>query len=129
MKTILFVEDDPMSRDVILIRLKRSNYEVIAVSDGYQALSAVLTRSFDLILLDMSMPGISGWETARKLKESPETALIPILGLSAHTMSTDRQKAIDAGCSDYDSKPINLPRLLEKIEALISSTQGSETQG
>ena len=120
MKTILFVEDDPMSRDVISIRLKRSNYEVVAVTDGYQALSAVLTRSFDLILLDMSMPGISGWETATKLKESPEIAAIPILGLSAHTMSTDRQKAIDAGCSDYDSKPINLPRLLGKIEALLS---------
>jgi CheY-like chemotaxis protein len=121
MKTILFVEDDPMSRDVISIRLKRAGYEIVAVPDGYLALSAVLTRTFDLILLDMSMPGISGWETAQKLKESPDTADIPILGLSAHTMSTDRQKALDAGCSEYDSKPINLPRLLGKIEALMAA--------
>jgi CheY-like chemotaxis protein len=119
-KSILFVEDDPMSRDVISIRLKRSGYEVHAACDGFQALSAVLTRTFDLVLLDMSMPGISGWETAQKLKESPATASIPILGLSAHTMSTDRQKALDAGCSDYDSKPIDLARLLGKIEALIA---------
>ncbi len=108
-----------MSRDVITIRLKRAGYEVVGVPDGYQALSAVLTRTFNLVLLDMSMPGISGWETAQKLKESVDTRDIPILGLSAHTMSTDRQKALDAGCSDYDSKPINLPRLLGKIEALL----------
>lgn len=124
MKTILFVEDDPMSRDVISIRLKRANYTVVAVSDGYQALSAVLNQTFDLILLDMSMPGISGWETAAKLKESPDTADIPILGLSAHTMSTDRQKALDAGCSEYDSKPVNITRLLGKIEALLATRSG-----
>jgi len=121
MKYILFVEDDLMSRDVISIRLRRAKYEVFAVSDGYQALSAVLTRSFDLVLLDMSMPGISGWETATKLRQSPETATIPILGLSAHTMTTDRQKALDAGCSDYDSKPIDLARLIGKIEALLAA--------
>jgi CheY-like chemotaxis protein len=86
----------------------------------------VLSQTFDLILLDMSMPGISGWETAAKLKASPDTADIPILGLSAHTMSTDRQKALDAGCSEYDSKPINLNRLLGKIEALLTPSSGSQ---
>jgi CheY-like chemotaxis protein len=126
MKTILFVEDDPMSRDVITIRLKRAGYEVVGVPDGYLALSSVLARTFDLVLLDMSMPGISGWETAQKLKESTDTRDIPILGLSAHTMSTDRQKALDAGCSEYDSKPINLPRLLGKIEALLAGSGKAE---
>ncbi len=91
------------------------------MADGYQALSAVLTRTFDLVLLDMSMPGISGWETATRLRTEPKTAVIPILGLSAHTMSTDPQKALDAGCSDYDSKPVDLPRLLGKIEALLAA--------
>jgi two-component system cell cycle response regulator DivK len=121
MKRILFVEDDEMSRDVISTRLSRSGYEVVMVEDGQGALSAVSNQAFDLILLDMSMPGLSGWDTARKLKASPATASIPILALSAHAMSTDRKKALDAGCSDFDNKPVNLPRLLGKIEALLGS--------
>ncbi len=119
MKRILFVEDDEMSRDVISTRLTRSGYEVILAEDGHRALDLVAEGTFDLIILDMSMPGLSGWDTAKKLKTSPLTASIPILALSAHAMSADRKKALDAGCSDFDSKPVNLPRLTGKIEALI----------
>jgi len=122
MKKILFAEDDEMSRDVISTRLQRSGYEVIAVPDGYKALEAAGVQTFDLVILDMSMPGISGWETAKKLKTAPATASIPILALSAHTMTSDKKKAIDAGCSDFDSKPVNLPRLLGKIQALLGET-------
>jgi two-component system cell cycle response regulator DivK len=126
MKRILYVEDDDMSRDVISTRLTRSGYAVVAVEEGQKALDAVSTESFDLIILDMSMPGLSGWETARKLKASPATASIPLLALSAHTMSTDRKKAIESGCSDFDSKPVNLPRLLGKIEALLAHSHPAE---
>ena len=121
MKRILFVEDDDMSRDVISTRLTRNGYEVVMVEEGHQALSAVTNQSFDLIILDMSMPVLSGWDTAKKLKASPATASIPILALSAHAMSADRKKALDAGCNDFDSKPIDLPRLLGKIEALLGT--------
>jgi two-component system cell cycle response regulator DivK len=121
MKRILFVEDDDMSRDVIFTRLSRSGYEVVVVEDGLQALNVVSSQSFDIIILDMSMPGLSGWETAKKLKASPATASIPILALSAHTMSADRKRALDSGCSDFDSKPVNLPRLVGKIEALVGT--------
>lgn len=121
MKRILFVEDDEMSRDVISTRLTRSGYQVVMVEEGHQALSAVTEQNFDLIILDMSMPVLSGWDTAKKLKASPATASIPILALSAHAMSADRKKALDAGCNDFDSKPIDLPRLLGKIEALLGA--------
>jgi CheY-like chemotaxis protein len=119
MKRILFVEDDEMSRDVISTRLTRSGYEVVMVEDGFKALDIVASQAFDLIILDMSMPGLSGWETAKKLKASPGTAAIPILALSAHAMNADRKKALDAGCGDFDTKPVQLPRLLGKIEALL----------
>jgi CheY-like chemotaxis protein len=125
MKRILYVEDDDMSRDVISTRLTRSGYEVVTLEDGHRALATVADGAFDLIILDMSMPGLSGWDTAKKLKASPATASIPILALSALTMSTDRKKALDSGCSDFDSKPVVLPRLLGKIEALIGSGQQS----
>ncbi len=121
MKRILFVEDDEMSRDVISTRLSRSGYEVVVAEDGHKALETVQAQSFDLVILDMSMPGLSGWEAAKKLKASPATAAIPILALSAHAMAADKKKAMDAGCGDFDSKPVNLPRLLGKIEALLGS--------
>ena len=123
MKRILFVEDDEMSRDVISTRLLRSGFEVVMVEDGLKAIDILKTQTFDLIILDMSMPGMTGWETATKLKASPATASIPILALSAHAMSMDRKKALDAGCGDFDSKPVNLPRLLGKIEALLGSAE------
>jgi two-component system, cell cycle response regulator DivK len=122
-KRILFVEDDDMSRDVISTRLLRSGYDVTMAEDGRKALDLLTTQTFDLIILDMSMPGLTGWETAAKLKASPATAAIPILALSAHAMSMDRKKALDAGCGDFDSKPVNLPRLLGKIEALAKTAE------
>lgn len=125
MKKILFVEDDDMSRDVISTRLTRNGFEVVVAEDGLKALDVVSSQAFDLIIMDMSMPGLSGWDTAKKLKTAPATAHIPILALSAHTMSTDRKKALDAGCSDFDSKPVNLPRLLGKIGALLGDVQPS----
>ena len=124
-KRILFVEDDEMSRDVISTRLQRSGFEVVMVEDGQKALNIVATQSFDLIVLDMSMPVLAGWEVAARLKANPATAGIPILALSALAMSSDRKKALDAGCGDFDSKPVNLPRLLGKIEALLSKAQSS----
>ncbi|MCE0483563.1 MAG: response regulator [Methylacidiphilales bacterium] len=119
MKRLLFVEDDDMSRDVISTRLTRSGYEVVVVEDGHKALHAITNQAFDLIILDMSMPGLSGWETAKRLKASPATASIPILALSAHAMSADKKKALDAGCGDFDSKPVVLPRLVGKIQKLL----------
>jgi len=123
MKRILFVEDDDMSRDVISTRLTRSGYEVAVVEDGHRALGVLANETFDLIILDMMMPGLSGWDLAKKLKASPATASIPLLALSAHSMAPDRKKALDSGCNDFDSKPVNLPRLLGKIEALIGTNQ------
>ena len=123
MKRILFVEDDEMSRDVISTRLLRSGYDVTLAEDGKKALEILTTQAFDLIILDMSMPGLTGWETASKLKASPATTSIPILALSAHAMSMDRKKALDAGCGDFDSKPVNLPRLLGMIEALLGNAE------
>jgi CheY-like chemotaxis protein len=122
MKRILFVEDDEMSRDVIATRLIRNGYEVIAAGDGSAALEILKTQTFDLFVLDMSMPVLSGWELARKLRAEPATNLTPILALSAHAMNSERKKALDAGCSDFDSKPVNLPRLLGKIEVLLQGT-------
>ena len=127
MKRILYVEDDDMSRDVISTRLIRSGFEVVTVEDGHKALATVSTQTFDLIILDMSMPGLSGWETAKKLKASPATASIPLLALSAHTMANDRKRALDSGCSDFDSKPVNLPRLLGKIEALLTAGKPAQS--
>jgi CheY-like chemotaxis protein len=123
MKRILFVEDDDMSRDVIATRLLRSGYDVVMVEDGQKALDTLGAQTFDLILLDMSMPVLTGWEVAAKLKASPATASIPLLALSAHAMSNDRRKALEAGCNDFDSKPVNLPRLLAKIEALLAAAE------
>ncbi len=123
MKRILFVEDDDMSRDVISTRLTRSGYDVVVVEDGHQALGVISAQAFDLIILDMMMPGLSGWDLAKKLKASPATSALPLLALSAHSMAADRKKALDSGCNDFDSKPVNLPRLLGKIEALIGKNE------
>jgi CheY-like chemotaxis protein len=126
MRRILFVEDDDMSRDVIATRLSRSGFDVVMVEDGQKALDVVATQPFDLIILDMSMPVLTGWEVAARLKANPVTAPIPILALSARAMSTDRKKALDAGCGDFDRKPVDLPRLLGKIEALLAKAPPAE---
>ncbi len=119
MSKLLLVEDNEMNRDMLSRRLQRRGYEVIIAVDGEQGLNIAQSESPDLILMDMSLPLIDGWEATRRLKGAPETQAIPVLALTAHAVSGDREKALEAGCDDYDTKPIDFARLLEKIEALL----------
>ena len=119
MAKILLVEDNEMNRDMLSRRLERKGYSVAMALDGEQALTMALSESPALILMDMSLPVMDGWEATRRLKAGAATKLIPIIALTAHAMANDREKALEAGCDDYDTKPIELPRLLAKIEALL----------
>jgi two-component system, cell cycle response regulator DivK len=120
MPKILVVEDNEMSRDMLTRRLERRGYEVAIAVDGGQGLVLARSEAPDLILMDMSLPVLDGWEATRHLKAEPETRAIPIIALTAHAMSGDRDRAMEAGCDDYDTKPVELPRLLEKIAALLT---------
>jgi CheY-like chemotaxis protein len=117
MPKILLVEDNEMNRDMLSRRLQRREYEVVVAVDGEQGVALAHSEAPDLILMDMSLPLLDGWEATRQLKGAPQTRAIPIIALTAHAMSGDREKALEAGCDDYDTKPIELPRLLAKIEA------------
>ncbi len=119
MPKILLVEDNEMNRDMLARRLERRGYSVVSAVDGQAGVTMGHTESPDLILMDMSLPVLDGWEATRQLKASPQTRLIPIIALTAHAMSGDRDKAMDAGCDDYDTKPVDLARLLGKIDSLI----------
>lgn len=119
MSKILLVEDNEMNRDMLSRRLIRRGYEVVMAVDGQQGIDMARTQSPDLVLMDMSLPVMDGWEAAQRLKGAPETQRIPIIALTAHAMVGDREKAVGAGCDDFDTKPIDLSRLLEKIEALL----------
>ena len=119
MAKILLVEDNEMNRDMLSRRLERRGYVIAIAVDGAQGVAMARAESPDLILLDMSLPVLDGWEAARQLKGGDETRKIPIIALTAHAMAGDREKALEAGCDDYDTKPIELPRLIGKIEALI----------
>jgi CheY-like chemotaxis protein len=121
---ILLVEDNEMNRDMLSRRLVRKGFEVVMAVDGGQAVSMAESEHPDLILMDMSLPVIDGWEATRRVKAAEATAHIPIIALTAHAMSGDREKALEAGCDDYDTKPIEMPRLLEKIDALLVRTRG-----
>jgi two-component system cell cycle response regulator DivK len=121
---ILLVEDNEMNRDMLSRRLVRKGFEVVMAVDGGQAVSMAESEQPDLILMDMSLPVIDGWEATRRVKAAEATAHIPVIALTAHAMSGDREKALDAGCDDYDTKPIEMPRLLEKIDALLVRTRG-----
>jgi len=123
MTKILLVEDNEVNRDMLSRRLVRKGYEVIMALDGRQAVEMAAAETPDLILMDMSLPVIDGWEATRQVKAAPATRAIPVIALTAHAMAGDREKAIQAGCDDYDTKPIDLPRLLEKITALLERTQ------
>ena len=112
---ILLVEDNEMNRDMLSRRLIRKGFEVQAAVDGQQALEMAAQNQPTLILMDMSLPVLDGWEATRRLKADPATQAIPVIGLTAHAMDGDREKCLQAGCDDYDTKPIDLPRLLEKI--------------
>jgi CheY-like chemotaxis protein len=115
---ILLVEDNEMNRDMLSRRLERRGYQVVLAVDGQEGVDLAQSEAPDLILMDMSLPVLDGWEATRQLKAAPETRAIPIIALTAHAMSGDREQALAAGCEDYDTKPIELPRLLEKIETL-----------
>ena len=115
MSKILLIEDNEMNRDMLSRRLERKGFEVALAADGQQGIDAVREDRPDLIIMDMSLPVLDGWEATRQLKADPATKDIPIIGLSAHAMAGDREKAMNAGCDDYDTKPVELPRLLDKI--------------
>ena len=121
MTKILLVEDNEMNRDMLSRRLERKGYQVVLAVDGQIGVEMAGTESPDLVLMDMSLPVLDGWEATRRLKAAPETRGIPVIALTAHAMSSDRDKALDAGCDDYDTKPIELTRLLGKIEALLGA--------
>jgi two-component system, cell cycle response regulator DivK len=120
MPKILLVEDNEMNRDMLSRRLERRGYRVAIALDGEQGVSMAGSEAPDLILMDMSLPVLDGWKAARRLKAAPETRAIPIIALTAHAMVGDREKAIEAGCDDYDTKPVEFQRLLEKVEAILA---------
>lgn len=119
MPKILLVEDNELNRDMLSRRLQRKGYEVVMAVDGQQGIDLALSESPDLILMDMSLPVVDGWEATRRIKAEPGAQGVPVIALTAHAMAGDRDKALEAGCDDYDTKPIDLPRLLEKIETLL----------
>jgi two-component system cell cycle response regulator DivK len=125
MPRVLLVEDNEMNRDMLSRRLARREYEVLVAVDGGEGVAMAGSEAPDLILMDMSLPVMDGWEATRQLKASPETKAVPIIALTAHAMSGDREKAMEAGCDDYDTKPIELPRLLAKMEALLGEKKAA----
>ena len=123
MPKILLVEDNEMNRDMLSRRLLKQGFEMVIAVDGEQAVDLARAEAPDLILMDISLPGLDGWEATRLLKGRPETRSIPIIAFTAHAMAGDREKSLAAGCNDYDTKPIDFRRLLEKIQGLL----GKET--
>ena len=119
MAKILLVEDNEMNWDMLSRRLKRKGYEVVVATDGKQGVALAASEAPDLILMDMGLPVVDGWEATRQIKQSTGIQTIPIIALTSHAMKGDREKALSAGCDDYDVKPIDFPRLLEKIQQLL----------
>lgn len=116
---VLLVEDNEMNRDMLSRRLARNGYEVVMAVDGQQAIAMAGSESPDIILMDMSLPVIDGWEATRRVKADPATKAIPVIALTAHAMAEDEKKARDAGCDDFDTKPVDIQRLVGKIQALL----------
>ena len=121
MAKVLLVEDNEMNRDMLSRRLIRRGFEVIFAVNGQEGIDLAKSERPDIILMDMSLPVVDGWEATRRVKSDETTRTVPVIGLTAHAMSGDREKAIEAGCDDYDTKPIELPRLIEKIERLLAA--------
>jgi len=121
MAKLLLVEDNEMNRDMLSRRLIRRGYQVAIAVDGEQGVAMAQSEKPDLVLMDMSLPIIDGWEATRRIKAGGDTKHLPVIGLTAHAMAGDREKALEAGCDEYDTKPIELERLIGKIEALLSS--------
>ena len=122
MAKILLVEDNELNRDMLKRRLERRGHEISVAVDGAEGVEKATGENPDLILMDLNLPILDGWEATRKIKANEETSGIPIIALTAHAMAGDQKKAIEAGCDDYDTKPVELPRLLEKIGALVGET-------
>jgi CheY-like chemotaxis protein len=121
MTRILLVEDNEMNRDMLSRRLERRGFEIGIAVDGRQGVEMATAGGFDLVLMDMSLPEVDGWEATRQLRAAPGTAKLPIIALTAHAMAGDRERALEAGANDYDTNPIDLARLLGKIEALLKT--------
>jgi two-component system cell cycle response regulator DivK len=120
MPKILIVEDNPENRDALSRRLERRGFEVILAVDGKIGVAMARSEKPDLILMDLNMPELDGWEATRQIKAAEESRAIPVIALTAHAMSGDRERALEAGCADYHTKPVELPKLLAQIEALLS---------
>lgn len=119
MSKILLVEDNELNRDMLVRRLTRAGFEVIVALDGAEGVTTAQGQLPDLILMDMSLPVMNGWDATRRLKQMPETSKIPVIALTAHAMPSDREEALGAGCDDYDTKPVDFARLTAKIKALL----------
>ncbi len=120
MAKILLVEDNDLNRDMLSRRLQRRGHQVLLAADGMQAILMAESETPDIVVLDLTLPVIDGWEVARRLKSSPTTAAVPVFALTAHAMTGDRERALAAGCDDYDTKPIDFPQLVAKLEALLA---------
>jgi CheY-like chemotaxis protein len=123
MTRILLVEDNEMNRDMLSRRLSRRGFEVLVAENGQSGIQLTASEKPDIVLMDMSLPVMDGWEAARRLKSDPETSGIPIIALTAHAMASDRERALEAGCDDYDSKPVDMTRLVDKIEHLLGASR------
>jgi CheY-like chemotaxis protein len=123
MPRILLVEDNELNRDMLSRRLIRRGYVVEMAVDGAEAVAAARAGAFDLILMDMNLPTLDGWEATRLLRQSPETAAIPVIALTAHAMDGDNARALEAGCNDYDTKPVEFDRLLAKMQVLLDAAR------
>jgi two-component system, cell cycle response regulator DivK len=124
MARILLVEDNEMNRDMLSRRLMRRGFQVVFAVDGQQGVDLARSEKPDIILMDMSLPVMDGWEATRRVKSDDATRNVPVIGLTAHAMGGDREKAIEAGCDDYDTKPVELDRLIGKIERLLGAAKG-----
>ncbi|WP_170558829.1 response regulator [Ruegeria atlantica] len=122
MTKVLLVEDNEMNSDMLSRRLERKGFHVVVAKDGLEGVSMAGEERPDIILMDMSLPEIDGWEATRRIKAAPETASIPVVALTAHAMASDREKALEAGCDDFDTKPVELSRLLDKMGNLLPTT-------
>ncbi|MFB9278623.1 response regulator [Cohnella cellulosilytica] len=123
MHTILLVEDNEMNRDMLSRRLVRKGYRVLTAEDGLAGVELAATELPDLVLMDLSLPVLDGWEATKRLKADPKTRSVPVIALTAHAMAGDERKAFEAGCDDFDTKPVDLPRLLGKIEAALVKSE------
>lgn len=123
MPKILLVEDNELNRDMLSRRLERRGFQIVIATDGAQGIEMASTEKPDLILMDMSLPVIDGWEATRRLKASDTTRHIPVIAITSHAMAEDRRRALEAGCDDYDTKPVELPRLLGKIAAFLETSE------